>query len=188
MIYSTVAEDLKKFKNGEYREGHALPAITHADGRLRRTRSGHFIADQNQPHRFGEPSSGVATSRADTFLWSMSRAFTQRNSRSRPGSGGNASADFEHTLFDAGGFYASPAGTQAVQRGFRIFANRNKSWQMRVGQSTDDCSRSLRWSRLARATHLAVTVATAAWRKKRDPLRQWQGSGNRDRNLVRAPA
>ncbi|MGH7359907.1 MAG: LamG domain-containing protein, partial [Candidatus Rokuibacteriota bacterium] len=67
--------------------------------------------------------------------------------------------DFDHTLFDAGGVYAFPAGSGAGPRGFRLFADRNRSWQVRMGPGLNDLLAQPPLVPLGARTHVALTVA-----------------------------
>jgi hypothetical protein len=66
--------------------------------------------------------------------------------------------DFEHSLFDAGGTYASPAGAPAVPRGFRIFADRTGHWQARMGNPPANIFAAPPLVPIGARTHVAVTV------------------------------
>ncbi len=68
--------------------------------------------------------------------------------------------DFEHTLFSAGGFYDMPFDltTTKAFHGFRVFADEENRWQMRIWPSTTNVFQSRPLVTRDGKTHIAVTV------------------------------
>ena len=119
---SAVADDEKDFQNGDYKSGHTLPAVNPtptvagSEGRAPakfvtgqsslidsepgvkgRFFDGGYVLVPYKPGLFSEQFTLEAWVRVDLLA-----------------------ANFEHTLFDAGGNYGSPVGTPDAPRGFRI--------------------------------------------------------------------
>jgi hypothetical protein len=159
-----LAVDLKNFQPGNYKQGDALPPInpTPTTAGSEGRDPGHFIFGQkslidSEPKLLCRDFQGgyVLVNykpglHSDEFTieaWIEADALA-------PG--------FDHTLFDAGGLYAYPAGTPSTGRGFTIFANRNGFWQMRLGQSTAELFLPSSKVPLGKRTHLAVTVESVS--------------------------
>ena len=137
---SSVADDEKDFQNGEYKAGHVLPVIDHTP-----TAAG---SEGRNPGNFllGENSLIDSDPTVDCRYFNGGYVIVPY----KPGlysdqftieawiSTGALALDFDHTLFDAGGVYAFPAGSGAVDRGFRLYANRNGRWQVRMGPGMTD--------------------------------------------------
>ena len=165
---ATIADDEKDFQNGDYKTGHALPAVNPtptvagSEGRNPAT----FVLGQ--------------TSLIDSDLGVQGRFFNGGYVlvAYKPGLHSEQftieawvrvdllAANFEHTLFDAGGNYGSPAGTPDAPRGFRIFADRTGHWQVRMGAGPGGGAPANLFPTpplvpLGARTHLAVTVAAA---------------------------
>jgi hypothetical protein len=157
---STVAKDMKAFQDGLYVEGAVLPAINPtptvpgSEGR----NPGHFVpgedslinSDKAQKCRYFDGGyvrvpykPGLYTDEFTIEAWIRTDTLA---------------LGFEHTLFDAGGRYAAPAGTPVAERGFRIFANRDRSWQMRLGSTKTDLFPAPPFVPLGARTHIAVTL------------------------------
>ena len=79
---------------------------------------------------------------------------------------GALALDFDHTLFDAGGVYGFPTGSGAVERGFRLYANRNGRWQVRMGPGLNELFAAPPIVPLGARTHVALTVANDGPGKK----------------------
>lgn len=155
------ADDEKNFQDGDYKTGHVLPVVTPtatapgSEGRNPATFvfgqgslidsdpgvqgrffNGGYVLVPYKPGLYSEQFTIEAWVRVDVLA-----------------------LNFEHTLFDAGGSYASPAGTPSVPRGFRIFADANGHWQVRMGSPPVNLFAAPPFVPLGARTHLAVTVA-----------------------------
>jgi len=155
-----VAVDEKKFQNGAYQSGQTLPAIApttttpgstgrnpanFVDGqdslidsdpgvKGRRFEGGHVLVDY-KPGLYTDTFTIEAWIRADAF-----------------------DPDFEYVLFDAGGNYALPGGGASANRGFRVFVNRQKGWQVQLAPGNTPLFGSGPIVPLGARTHVAVTV------------------------------
>lgn len=157
------AKDEKNFQDGDYQEGHALPAInpTPAAAGSEGRNPAHFVLGQDSLID-SEPSSvkcryfdggyvlvpykpGLYSDQFTIEAWVKTDVLA---------------LNFDHTLFDAGGVYAFPPGSGAVERGFRVYANRDRSWQVRLGPGTNDLFAQPPLVPLGARTHVALTVAT----------------------------
>jgi len=165
---SVDAVDEKAFQKGDYKQGHTLPTVnptTTVAGSEGRTPAkfvtgqsslidsdpavkgrffdGGYVLVPYKPGLFSEQCTLEAWIRVDLLA-----------------------ANFEHTLFDAGGDYGSPAGTPNARRGFRIFADRTGHWQVRMAAGPGGAFANLFAAPplvpLGKRTHVAVTVAAAA--------------------------
>src|SRR5262249_33868075 len=120
------AQDEKSFQKGDYKEGHALPTVAPtptapgSEGRnpatlvTRQTSlidSDHSVLGRffNGGYVLVDYKPGLHSEQFTVEAW------VHVDLLPTPG--------YEYTLFDAGGTYASPAGTPSVSRGFRIFVD-----------------------------------------------------------------
>ena len=158
---SATALDEKGFQNGTYKEGYKLDPIAStataagSEGR----NPAHFTTGENslvdsEPAvkcRFFDGGHVLVPYKpglyADQFTLEAWIAT------------GTLAAGYEHTLFDAGGRYASPAGSPVSERGFRIYANRDGKWQVRLAPSTTDLFPMPILVPFGARTHVALTVA-----------------------------
>jgi hypothetical protein len=156
---STTAEDLRKFQDGEYKDGYALAAIapTQAQPGSKPRNPAYFVTGQDSlidsdlsakcrlfegGHVFVPFKPGLYSDEFTIEAWIKSDGFE---------------TDFQYTLFDAGGNYAVPP-SQTAQRGFRLFINREKSWQVRLGQTGPDLFASPPIVPPGGRSHVALTV------------------------------
>ncbi len=160
---SPTALDQKAFQDGAYKEGHkldAIPITATAAGSEGRNPA-HFTTGENSlvdsdptvKCRFFDGGYVLVPYKpglyADQFTLEAWVAT------------GALAAGYEHTLFDAGGRYASPAGSPVSERGFRIYANRDGRWQVRLAPSTADLFPMPILVPLGARTHVALTVANS---------------------------
>lgn len=155
------AADEMKFKDGEVKEGHALPNVNPTP-----TTAG---SEPRNPANFtlGQNSLIDSDPQVQCRYFDGGYVFVPHE----PGLFSNEftieawvkldslALNYEHVLFDAGGTYAYPAGSTAAQRGFRIYADRANSWQVRVAPFPDVLFAAPPLIALNARTHIAVTVA-----------------------------
>lgn len=132
---SSVAKDEKNFRNGEYRSGHQIPTTppTGSETPSEARNPAHFITGENSlidsdpsqrcryfngGYVFVNYYPGLYSDQFTIEAWIKTDALA---------------SGFEHTLFDAGGRYSTPAGAPVADRGFRLFADRDGHWQMDLG-------------------------------------------------------
>jgi len=159
---SVDAKDEKNVQKGTYQEGQTLPAIapTGTTPGSKGQSPAHFVPGQasliaSDPtvkcRRFDgghvrvtvQPGVNLYTDQFTLEAWIRADAFD---------------ADFEYVLFDAGGNYALPGGGGAANRGFRIFVNRQRGWQVQLAPSNTPLFPSAPIVPLGLRTHVAVTV------------------------------
>lgn len=159
---SNAARDEKGFRDGEYRQGHVLPIVNptaSAPGSLGRNPA-HFVTGQNSlidsapglrcryfdgGYVFVAYKPGLYSDQFTIEAWIAADLFA---------------SGFEHTLFDAGGRYSTPAGSPVADRGFRLFVDRAGAWQLDIGASKNLFANPPLTARGQR-THVALTVANA---------------------------
>jgi hypothetical protein len=156
---SPTALDEKHFQDGTYQKGHVLPPITPSISTPGSTgrNPAHFIDGQDslidsdpvvKCHQFEgghvrvNYKAGLYTDQFTIEAWIRAEAFD---------------TDFEYVLFDAGGTYALPGGGSPAGRGFRVFVNRQKGWQVQLAPGNAPLFGS-GGVPLGARTHVAVTV------------------------------
>lgn len=154
------ALDEKHFQDGTYQSGQVLPDIapTAATAGSKGRNPAHFVAGQpslidSDPtaacrlfeggHVRVDFKPGLYTDQFTIEAWIRAGAFD---------------ADFEYVLFDAGGNYALAGGGGAANRGFRVFVNRQKGWQVQLAPGNAPLFGSGPLVPLVARTHVAVTV------------------------------
>jgi hypothetical protein len=155
----TRAEDKKLFQHGTYKSGDVLPSIAPtatAAGSTGRNPA-HFVPGQpslldSEPavacrrfeggHVRVDFKAGLYTDTFTIEAWILADAF---------------SPDFEYVLFDAGGNYALSGGS-AANRGFRVFVNRQKGWQVQLAPGNASLFGAGPLVPVGARTHIAVTV------------------------------
>ena len=157
------ADDEKNFQDGDYKAGHVLPLVAPtptspgSEGRNPATfvtGQGSLIdSDPGVQGRFFNGGYVLVGYKPGLYSEQFTIEAWVRVEVLAP--------NFEHTLFDAGGSYASPAGTPSVPRGFRIFADATGHWQVRMGSPPVHLLAAPPLVPLGARTHLAVTVAGA---------------------------
>jgi Concanavalin A-like lectin/glucanases superfamily len=155
---ATLADDEKDFQDGTYRSGHALPAAPASEARdpakFVTGQASLIDSDPLVQGRFFDGGYVLVTYKPGLHSEQFTLEAWVRVNVLAPG--------FEHTLFDAGGTYASPAGTPAVPRGFRIFADQTGHWQVRMGNPPANLFAAPPAVPLGAHTHVAVTLAGPA--------------------------
>lgn len=164
-VGSPDARDEKQFQNGEYRQGHVLPTIapTQTVAGSQGRDPAQFIHNQGSLIASEPPTvqcryfdggyvlvpykPGLYSDQFTIEAWIKADLFAQ---------------GYEHSLFDAGGTFASPAGTPAVGRGFRIFVDRDRAWQVSLNNSAAGLFAAPPLVPLGARTHIALTVENDA--------------------------
>jgi hypothetical protein len=158
-VGATVAQDEKGFKHGDYKENYMLPQVAPtattagSEGRnpaLLKTGQSSLLDSDSKMCRFFDGGHvlvgpGLFTDQFTIEAWVRAEAF---------------SPEYEYTLFDVGGRYAVPPSA-AADRGFRLFVNRQKRWQVRLGQNPADLFPNPQLVPLGNRTHIALTVGNA---------------------------
>jgi hypothetical protein len=157
---NTEAKDEKGFQNGQYMKDHALRSVAPtattpgsegrypADFDLRkdsliesdpavkcRNFQGGYVLVRHKPGLYSDQFTIEAWVKAETFA-----------------------QGFEHTLFYAGGKYASPPGTGNLDRGFRIFVDRHRHWQASLNNSQEGLFKLPPFAPIEAPAHIALTV------------------------------
>lgn len=155
------AADENTFQDGEVKEGHALPNVsptpTVAGSEPRNPANFTFgqnsliDSDQQVQCRYFDGGHVLVPHKPGLYSDEFTiEAWVKLDS---------LVLDYEHVLFDAGGTYAYPAGAAVAQRGFRIYADRTNSWQVRVAPNPNVLFTTPPLIALNARTHIAVTVA-----------------------------
>lgn len=157
---SQKAKDEKGVHNGDYKAGYILPAVAGSMGKnpaqfvtgqaslidsdpaamCRKFDGGHVLV----PFK-AQPAPPLYTDQFTIEAWIAAEAFD---------------LDFEYVLFDAGGTYALPPSPQ-VARGFRVFVNLKKGWQVQLGPGNTDLFAVAPMVPIGPRTHVALTVGDA---------------------------
>lgn len=160
---STVADDEKDFRDGDYLQGYALPPVNPTAGAAgsKARNPAQFILGQNSlivtegsvmcrvfdgGHVLVPFVPGLYTDQFTIEAWIKADAFD---------------VDYEYSLFDARGRYALP-GTTVANRGFRVFVNRQKGWQVQLAPANANLFPVAPLVPLTTQTHVALTVDGAA--------------------------